>query len=73
MDSQTQLRQMQKKEEMQQVQVNHTFPPHFAWPSSKPGPEATPPPPGEKPSPTRREQMIEVGYNQETGTSPTRY
>lgn len=38
------------------------------WPTSKPGPMTTPPPPGERPvNAQRSEQMVEVGYNQETG------
>ncbi len=71
LNSDTELRQMQQKEEMRLVQENRKPPPHFAWPSSKPGPEITPPPPGVKPSPTRKEQMVEVGYNQETGNPAT--
>ncbi|BCL82158.1 hypothetical protein ccbrp13_46230 [Ktedonobacteria bacterium brp13] len=39
-----------------------------SWPVSKPGPEATPPPPGMRPvNALRPEQMVEIGYNQETG------
>ncbi len=45
--------------------------PKFAWPTSKPGPRVTPPPPGQKPMPGRTEQVVEVGYNQETGTPGT--
>src|SRR5436305_12102035 len=71
MDEHTELRQMQKKEEMRQVQEHRMPPPHFPWPTSKPGPLETPPPPGQKSMPTRTEQMIEVGYNQETGVPAT--
>lgn len=44
--------------------------PHFpAWPTSKPGPQSTPPSPGQRPiNPLRSEQMMEINYNQETGT-----
>lgn len=45
--------------------------PKFVWPTSKPGPRVTPPPPGQKPMPGRTEQVVEVGYNQETGTPGT--
>jgi hypothetical protein len=47
--------------------------PHYpAWPSSKPGPQTTPVPPGMRPiSAIRREQVAEVGYNQETGEPST--
>jgi hypothetical protein len=38
------------------------------WPTSKPGPRVTPPPPGMRTiNALRPEQMVEVGYNQETG------
>ena len=40
--------------------------PKFAWPTSKPGPRVTPPPPGQKPMPGRTEQVVEGGYNPET-------
>lgn len=43
-----------------------------AWPTSMPGPMRTPPPPGTKPiNAIRREQVAEVGYNQETGEPST--
>jgi hypothetical protein len=45
--------------------------PHFRWPTSKPGPQATAPPPGQKPMPKRTDQVVEIGYNQETGTPST--
>ena len=39
-----------------------------AWPTSRPGPWVTPPPPGMRSVNTLRpEQVTEVGYNQETG------
>jgi hypothetical protein len=41
--------------------------PLFPWPTSRPGPYATPPPPGEIPVPTRTDQMMVVGYDQEKG------
>jgi hypothetical protein len=38
------------------------------WPTSKPGPRSTLPPPGMKPmNAMRSEQVKELGYNQETG------
>ncbi|GCE10560.1 hypothetical protein [Tengunoibacter tsumagoiensis] len=42
---------------------------HFPeWPTSKPGPRSTPPPPGMAPSGARRpEQVVELGYNQVSG------
>lgn len=42
------------------------------WPTSKPGPRATTPPPGQRPiNAIRAEQVVEVGYNQVTGEPST--
>jgi hypothetical protein len=38
-----------------------------AWPTSKPGPQVTPPPLGQKPHPTRTDQMVYNCYDQERG------
>ncbi|GHO85635.1 hypothetical protein [Dictyobacter formicarum] len=39
-----------------------------SWPTSKPGPRSTPPPPGMRSfNPFRPEQVSEIGYNQATG------
>ncbi|MGI9057140.1 MAG: hypothetical protein ACR2H5_01005 [Ktedonobacteraceae bacterium] len=70
---------MNQDKEQQQLQVQdkaqqqlQTSPiPHFTWPTSKAGPHATQPPPGQKPMPSRTEQVVEIGYNQETGTPST--
>ena len=40
---------------------------HPSWPTSKPGPEITPPPSGQYPLPGRTEQMIYERYDQERG------
>src|SRR5947209_18236717 len=70
--------QQEQKPEQQQLQTQqqqqvqpHKYPniPHFSWPTSKPGPRTTLPPPGQKPMPGRTEQLLEVGHNQETGTA----
>ena len=59
--------QLQVQDKTQQpVQVSTM--PHFTWPSSKPGPRAKQPPPGQRSMKTRTEQMVEIGYNQEAGT-----
>jgi hypothetical protein len=42
------------------------------WPTSRPGPQVTEPPPGQKRLATRTEQVEEVGYNQETGEPSVR-
>lgn len=39
----------------------------LVWPTSQPGPQATQPPQGQKPMPTRTDQVTEVGYDQEHG------
>jgi len=42
------------------------------WPTSKRGPHATTPPPGQRPiNALRAEQVVEVGYNQVTGEPST--
>lgn len=47
--------------------------PHWPqWPTSKPGPQVTEPPLGQKRNPHRTEQVNEVAYDQETGASTAR-
>ena len=60
---------MAQEKEQETVQTTGTskLPKLPKWPTSKPGPEVTEPPPGQKRVVTRREQVAEVGYNQETG------
>lgn len=44
------------------------------WPTSKPGPLATQPPPGQRSiNALRSEQVAEIGYNQETGEPSTQH
>lgn len=51
----------------QEIQT-YTRPVYPSWPTSKPGPQNTPPPPGMKPiNAMRPEQVYKVDYNQETG------
>ena len=47
------------------------IPPLIKWPTSIPGPFVTEPPPGQRRMPTRTDQVVEVEYNQETGTPGT--
>jgi hypothetical protein len=56
----------QEIEQEKQLQRQSDIP-RFSWPTSRPGPYAKEPPPGQKPMPGRTEQVVEVGYNQETG------
>lgn len=56
------------------MQDNQEQPLHFPsipWPTSKAGPEVTPPPPGQVLLPGRTEQVLEVGYDQTTGRPST--
>ena len=55
-------------QEKEQEPVKRTSCPKLPnWPTSRPGPKVTEPPPGQKRVATRTEQVAEVGYNQETG------
>lgn len=60
---------LQKVPAPESTAVQPTVKPNYPnWPTSKPGPRATPPPPGMLPTHIfRTEQMTEIGYNQETG------
>ncbi len=68
MDEKTELRRRQEKQEVEEYKVPQ---PHYSWPTSKPGPFATPPPPGQRIMPSRTDQVVEVEYNQETGEPVT--
>jgi len=57
----------QKQEQPLQIQGNL---PRFDWPTSKPGPRVTQPPPGQKPMPGRTDQVVEIAFNQDTGSAP---
>ena len=71
MDEKTELRKRRDREETQEVEEYRVPLPHWPWPTSKPGPFAVPPPPGQAPMPTRTDQMVEIEYNQETGEPGT--
>lgn len=43
------------------------IPPLPPWPTSKPGPLVTEPPPGQKRVHLRKEQVVEIDYDQERG------
>lgn len=40
---------------------------NLEWPTSRPGPQATPSPPGFRPVTTRTDQVVAVAYDQERG------
>ena len=61
---------MDKKIEASQLETTQRKPkllPLPPWPTSKPGPRVTEPPPGQKRMPLRTEQVIEIDYDQERG------
>ncbi len=43
------------------------IPPLPPWPTSKPGPMVTEPPPGQRRVPLRTDQVVEINYDQERG------
>ncbi len=47
------------------------IPPLPPWPTSKPGPMVTEPPKGQKRVPLRKEQVVEIDYDQEHGVPAT--
>ncbi|HZU65747.1 MAG TPA: hypothetical protein VFA09_00590 [Ktedonobacteraceae bacterium] len=61
-ETQQELEQVEKK-----AKPGFPIPPLPEWPTSKPGPFVTEPPPGQRRMPTRTEQVVEIEYNQETG------
>ena len=64
------MAQEQEQEAVQTTDISK-LPKLPKWPTSKPGPHVTEPPPGQKRVTTRREQVAEVGYNQEAGQPAT--
>lgn len=64
--------QLEKEQQEKAIQPITKIPPLPAWPTSKAGPQVTPPPPGEKAVSTRTDQMVEIAYDMETGVSSAR-
>ena len=62
--------QLEKIEKKQKPGI--PIPPLPKWPTSIPGPLITEPPLGQERMPTRTDQVVELEYNQETGTPATR-
>ena len=71
MDQETEQQLQLQVQDKTHQQVQKLSVPHFTWPTSRPGPEATQPPPGQKSMRGRSDQMVEIGYNQETDTPST--
>jgi hypothetical protein len=47
--------------------IRPMIPPLPRWPTSKPGPMVTEPPPGQRRVPLRTDQVVEINYDQERG------
>jgi hypothetical protein len=58
----TELEKAARSKELQNSALKN-----LKWPTSRPGPQATPPPPGERPVATRTDQVVEIAYDQERG------
>lgn len=71
--NQDELRALQEGAPNTNKAVQQSMEPRYpVWPISRPGPLATPPPPGQRPiNAIRSEQVVEVGYNQATGEPST--
>lgn len=60
-----------EKTELETTPQKSKIPPLPHWPTSKPGPMVTEPPPGQRRVPLRKEQVVEIDYDQERGVSAT--
>lgn len=60
-----------QEQQLEKIEEKPKIPPLPKWPTSLPGPQATEPPPGQRPMPTRTDQVVEIAYDQETGTPAT--
>ena len=54
------------------IKQKSKIPPLPPWPTSKPGPMVTEPPPGGKRVHLRTDQVVEIGYDQEHGVPVAR-
>ena len=61
----------QNSQQLETISNKLKIPPLPNWPTSIPGPEVSELPPGQRRMPTRTDQVVEVGYDQETGTPAT--
>ena len=66
------MNQESESSQLETTQKKPTIPPLPPWPTSKPGPMVTEPPPGQKRMPIRTEQVIEIDYDQERGVPASR-
>jgi hypothetical protein len=65
------MEQENEASQMETLPQKSKMPPLPHWPTSKPGPMVTQPPPGQKRFPLRTEQVIETDYDQERGVPAT--
>lgn len=61
-----------QNQQVERTDKQPAIPPLPPWPTSKPGPQITEAPPGQKRMPLRTEQVIEVNYDEEQGKSTVR-
>src|SRR5919109_565050 len=73
--NQDEERALQEGEPETTKAVQQSMQPRYpGWPTSKPGPLATQPPPGQRPiNALRSEQVAEIGYNQVIGEPSTQH
>lgn len=61
----------EKGQQLETTEKQPRIPPLPPWPTSKPGPMVSEPPPGQKRVPLRTDQVVEIGYDQERGVPGT--
>jgi len=61
-----------QRQHLERTAIQPALPPLPPWPTSKPGPKITEPPPGQKRMYLRTEQVVELSYDQERGKSTVR-
>jgi hypothetical protein len=61
-----------QNQQVERTDKQTTIPPLPPWPTSKPGPKITEPPPGQRRMLWRTEQVVEVDYDEERGKSTVR-
>jgi hypothetical protein len=61
-----------QRQHLERTDIQPALPPLPPWPTSKPGPKITEPPPGQRRLNLRTEQVVELGYDQERGKSTIR-
>jgi hypothetical protein len=65
------MAQENKATQLETITQKFILPPLPHWPTSKPGPFVTEPPPGTIRVPLRTEQVVEINYDQERGVPVT--